>query len=215
MTAVIFDLDNCLTPAEEVGEELFAPAFAAIRAANDGSLTTSALTAAFDDMRRHAYDWVARTHAFTSAMLAAGWQALSQVEVTGPMHGYPDLGLLNDVPAERFLVTSGIRRIQESKVRALGVGPLFTEVRIDAIDAPSRQGKLGLFLEIIGAHHLSTREVVVVGDNAESELAAGKALGLRAVQLLRSGVVTNRFATAHVHDLRGLISMLRSNARLA
>jgi putative hydrolase of the HAD superfamily len=182
MTAVIFDLDNCLCPADEVGEDLFAPAFAAIRAANDGSVTTSALTAAFDAMWRHAYDWVARTHAFTPAMCEAGWKALSQVEVTGPMHGYPDLDLLGDVPAARFLVTSGFRRLQESKVRALGIGPLF--------------------------------EVVVVGDNAESELAAGKALGLRTVQLLRPAVHPSSIATAHVHDLRGLISMLRSNARL-
>ena len=36
MTQAIFDLDSCLAAADEVGEQLFAPAFAAIRAANDG-----------------------------------------------------------------------------------------------------------------------------------------------------------------------------------
>ncbi len=36
--AIIFDLDSCLAAADEVGEQLFAPAFAAIRAANDGSV---------------------------------------------------------------------------------------------------------------------------------------------------------------------------------
>ena len=30
--AIIFDLDSCLAAADEVGEQLFAPAFAAIRA---------------------------------------------------------------------------------------------------------------------------------------------------------------------------------------
>ena len=30
------DLDSCLAAADEVGEQLFAPAFAAIRAANEG-----------------------------------------------------------------------------------------------------------------------------------------------------------------------------------
>ena len=34
--AIIFDLDSCLAAADEVGEQLFAPAFAAIRAANEG-----------------------------------------------------------------------------------------------------------------------------------------------------------------------------------
>ena len=36
--AIIFDLDSCLAAADEVGEPLFAPAFAAIRAANNGSV---------------------------------------------------------------------------------------------------------------------------------------------------------------------------------
>ncbi len=34
--AIILDLDSCLAAADEVG--LFAPAFAVIRAANDGSV---------------------------------------------------------------------------------------------------------------------------------------------------------------------------------
>ena len=33
--AIIFDLDSCLAAADEVGEQLFAPAFATICAAND------------------------------------------------------------------------------------------------------------------------------------------------------------------------------------
>ena len=34
--AIIFDLDSCLAAADDVGEQLFAPAFAVIRAANEG-----------------------------------------------------------------------------------------------------------------------------------------------------------------------------------
>jgi hypothetical protein len=35
--AILFDPDSCPAAADEVGEQLFAPAFAAIRAANDVS----------------------------------------------------------------------------------------------------------------------------------------------------------------------------------
>jgi len=41
--ALIFDLDNCLAPANEVGEELFEPAFDAIRRANHGTVSNEAL----------------------------------------------------------------------------------------------------------------------------------------------------------------------------
>ena len=54
--AIIFDLDSCLAAADEVGEQLFAPAFAAIRAANDGSVPEEKLRAAFAECWRVAFD---------------------------------------------------------------------------------------------------------------------------------------------------------------
>lgn len=42
--ALIFDLDNCLAPAHEVGEALYAPAFDAIREANYDVLSEASLT---------------------------------------------------------------------------------------------------------------------------------------------------------------------------
>ena len=50
--AIIFDLDSCLAAADEVGEQLFAPAFAAIRAANDGSVPEETLRADSQTWRR-------------------------------------------------------------------------------------------------------------------------------------------------------------------
>jgi hypothetical protein len=44
-------------------------------------------------------------------MRAAGWQVFRQTEGTGPMYGYGDLAVLKDLPVQRFLVTSGFRRL--------------------------------------------------------------------------------------------------------
>ena len=57
--ALIFDLDNCLADAREVGEELYQPAFEAIRQANQGAVAPEALDRAFQEMWRHSLDWVA------------------------------------------------------------------------------------------------------------------------------------------------------------
>lgn len=208
MKTVIFDLDNCLCPTTESGADLYDPAFTAIRSANDGSVADDALASAFSDMWSHAYDWVARKYCFTPAMMDAGWQALSQVEVNKRLVGYGDLHLLAKVPAERFLVTSGFRRLQESKIRALGIAAQFREVFIDAIDVPVPTGKCALFQEIIAKYELEVSDIVVVGDNPESELAAARSLGLIAVQILRPGVAPSEVAMEHVRDLEGLISWL-------
>lgn len=207
ITTIIFDLDNCLSPARQVGD-LFEPAFAAIRRANRGTLSEAALAAAIDDTWKHSLDAVAAMHGFTPEMLNAGWAVLRATTVVGPHRGYPDLELLERLPATRFLVTSGFRRLQESKIDALGIRPLFTAVHVDAIDEPGRQGKQALFAGILREHRLHADEVLVVGDNPDSEIAAGNRLGIRTVQTLRPGVVRHASATHHVTSLDELLALM-------
>ena len=188
MKAAVFDLDNCLAAADEAGDALFAPALDAIRAANHGHLPDDALAAAFADIWRDALDVVARKHHFTQEMLDAGWQAFRAIEVKHPRRGYPDLAEIGKLPFARFLVTTGFRRLQESKIAALGVAPLFAGIEIDAIDETPRRSKKERFAAIAARHGWQPGEVLVVGDNADSEIAAGNALGMPTVQTLRPGV---------------------------
>jgi len=202
--AAIFDLDNCLSAADEPGTTLFEPAFEAIHRANDGRLNERELQAAFSDCWRHALDFVARKHGFSEAMLVAGWEVFRRVEVTSPMRGYGDLHTLKELNLMRFLVTSGFRRLQESKIRALGINDWFITIYVDAIDEPDRKGKQHIFSEILARHRLRPENVLVVGDNADSEIEAGHRLGIETVQILRPGVPVAENATWQVHDLDGV-----------
>jgi HAD superfamily hydrolase (TIGR01549 family) len=202
--AAIFDLDNCLSAADEPGAALFEPAFEAIRRVNQGRLNDQELEAAFSDCWRHALDFVAKKHGFNDEMLAAAWEALRVVEVQTRMQGYGDLRVLKELDLMRFLVTSGFRRLQESKIRALGVKDWFAGVYIDAIDEPDRKGKKQIFAEILDRHGLRPEDVLVVGDNADSEIEAGNQLGIETLQILRPGVPLAENATWQAHDLRGV-----------
>ena len=211
MRAIIFDLDNCLAAADEVGEHLLEPVFAAVRAANNGALSSSELDAAFRDCWTHAFDFVAATHQFTPRMRAAGWEAFREIEVRAPMDGYGDLALLPSLGEQRFLVTSGFRRLQESKVRALGIATCFDAIVVDAIDEPARRGKERILRDLMSKFELDASEVLVVGDNAESELAAAARLGLRSAQIIRPGVTLADGVTVHVRDLAELRAWLTSS----
>lgn len=212
--AVLFDLDTCLAPANEVGEELYAPAFEAIRQANDGAVSEETLARAFADCWRHPLDWVAERHGFTPAMREAGWRIFVTLETDRPMRGYGDLDALNGLPVRMFLVTSGFRRLQTSKVRALGLERWMEGVHIDAIDEPNRPGKLRLFEQILATHGLQPAETLVVGDNPEAEIAAGNRLGMPTVQILRPGVARGGNATHEIRSLHELRSLLTDGARL-
>jgi putative hydrolase of the HAD superfamily len=211
MNAIIFDLDNCLAAADEPGPQLLAPVFDAVRAANGGALTPVALDDAFRECWIHAFDWIAERHRFTEPMRTAGWRAFRDIEVREPMHGYGDLDLLPSIRDVRFLVTSGFRRLQESKVRALGIGSHFAEVIVDAVDEPNRRGKERIFADLVRDYQLSRDEVVVVGDNIESELAAANRLALHSVQIVRPGIVPASGVSARVQNLFELQEWLRSS----
>jgi FMN phosphatase YigB (HAD superfamily) len=209
--AIIFDLDSCLSPADEPGQQLFAPAFDAIANANRGSHSASVLQNAFADMWRLPFDFVAEKYRFSPAMKAAGWQVFAQLEVTTRMFGYGDLAVLSELPVLKFVVTSGFRRLQESKIRALGIAPLLTATYIDAIDQPGYRGKQKIFEEILRDYKLQPDQVLIVGDNHDSEIAAGVRLGIRTVQTIRPGVPRSPAATYHIQTLHELGRLLSLN----
>jgi putative hydrolase of the HAD superfamily len=206
--ALIFDLDNCLAPSDEAGRSLFDPVFEAVRLANHGRLADDEVERAFEDTWRLPFDDVAERYGFTDEMKQAGWRAFCGVEVTVPMRGYGDLDLLPRLGDQRFLVTSGFRRLQESKVRALGFAPLFAEIVVDAIDEPGHLGKEGVFAELLRRWRLEPPDVWAVGDNPDSELAAGRRLGMRPVQMVRPGVEPSDEVELRVRDLAGLMALL-------
>ena len=205
MRAAVFDLDNCLAAADEAGEQLFAPAFDAMRAANKGRLSQSKLDAAFADCWRLALDVVARNHGFSDEMYRAGFEVFRRLEVAKPLRGYGDLHVLSRLSVNRVLVTSGFRRLQESKIAALGARELFDEIHVDAVDGEHR-GKEAIFREVLARRGWPPGEVLVVGDNGESEIAAGNALGMRTVQTLRPGVPYAPNARSHIKSLEELLS---------
>jgi len=207
--AIIFDLDSCLAAANEVGDGLFAPAFQAIRTANNGHVPEDQLRSAFADMWRFPFDFIANKYKFSAEMRAAGFAVLRQIEVRQPMHGYGDLGVLAELQCKLFLVTSGFRRLQQSKVDALNISHLFTEIHIDAIEEPNPKGKQPMMEAILRTHGFAPSEVLIVGDNPDSEIAAGNRLGITTIQTLRPGVHSSRAATYQIRNLEELKKIVK------
>ena len=214
--AILFDLDNCLSAADEVGPELLEPVFAAVRNANDGAATSETLREAFQACWRLPFNDVAERFGFSTAMRDAGFRAFADIEIRGTMIGYSDLPTLGELSAKCFLVTSGFRRLQQSKITALGIAARFEAIYIDAIDEAGPHGKERIFRAIIDRYAPRANEVLVVGDNSDSEIAAGNRLGLTTVQILRPGVP--RGANAHyviegLAELKGILERLSQSGQ--
>lgn len=158
---------------------------------------------------RFPFDAVAERFHFSADMCRAGVQGFEATEVATPMHGYPDLHALRELRARRFLVTTGFPRLQQSKITALGIRSCFDAIYIDSIVDHPRRGKQAIFADTIRHHALVARQVWVVGDNGESEIAAGNQLGMITVQMLRPGVErcdTARHAVSNLIELKALMN---------
>ena len=218
--AVIFDLDNTLADAAHVGAATFQPAFDAIREANNATLTDRQLEAAFEACWHTAFYTVAKEHGFSDEMTAAGAQAFRRLCVpeNSGYQGYSDLGELQSVPADKFLVTSGFRNFQNSKIDSLCIRSQFKRIDIDDAEDflpdPS-PGKAALFEQIRDAEQLHSSQVLIVGDNPGSEIAAGNSLGMSTVQVLRPRVERSSQATHHIESLSELPGVMARHAAQA
>jgi putative hydrolase of the HAD superfamily len=207
----VFDLDNTLYDATTMPDEVLAPAIAAVRRANagPGGIPADVLEAAIQSARRLGFLQVAERHGLPASLRAAWRAAYQHLAVTTRLSTYPDvLPCLEALELTRVLLTTGFRRMQESKIAALDIAHLFHAIYIDALDRGAGPGKQRLLQEMIETYDCRAREVLVIGDSAENEIAAGNALEAITVQILRPGIVFSDTAQYHLTTLAELPRLL-------
>ena len=212
LSILIADLDNTLFDPRTIPAAIMAPVHAALRAANVGpdSVSPATLDAAIAQSGWQAFDWVAQQIALPDALVRAWHDAHGRTVVRGLLTPFPDIGVLGELPLSRILVTTGFRAFQESKITALRLGTIFEEVVIDALDDPKRAGKRLQFERIARERNVHASEVLVLGDSAEAELAAGSQLGMVTVQILRPGVRASSAVDYRIASLSELPNLLET-----
>ena len=125
---------------------------------------------------------------------------------------YGDEHYLGKIKIEKILVTTGYEKFQRAKAAKIGVERFFSEIIVDAIDDPAtRKGKQRIFEEAMYGRRLWPWEIMVIGDNPESELKAGRALGMVTVQTLRPTIERWSEADHHISsfaELPALVTLL-------
>lgn len=216
--AAVFDLDNTLFDSTIVPADVLAPAVAAARRANTGpgALPPAALDAALAAARRFGFLHVADAYDVPQALRAAWRAAYRNLAVETPLTPYDDVvPVLGTLRLVRLLLTTGFRRMQESKIAALRIAHLFERIYIDALDDGNGPHKERLLAEILRTWRLAPGDMLVVGDSADNEIAAGNALGAVTVQVLRPGVPRADTARHHLTTLAELPALIARLDRAA
>lgn len=129
------------------------------------------------EMLRTPFQKVANKYGFKQEAINNALKYLVTGEVTSPLTPGDDYHYIKSLKGRKFIVTAGFYRKQTTKVKMLGIADDFEELYI--VDATtSNQNKKDAFEALIKKHNLNPDEILVIGDDAESEIRFGLELGL-------------------------------------
>jgi putative hydrolase of the HAD superfamily len=175
--AIIFDLDNTIYSVYSIGETLFAPLFELIE--QDGTQTQH-MNRIRDEVMRRPFQHIANDYQFSGELTRKSIKLLKQLVYSAPIEPFEDFAVVRQLPVDKYLVTTGFLKMQQSKVDRMGLQKDFREIHI--VD-PSTSGKTKkeVFAEIILRHQYAEEDVLVIGDDLQSEIKAAQELGIEVV----------------------------------
>lgn len=173
--AIIYDLDNTIYPVSSIGDKLFGPVFDLIAVSGKHNDNLTDIKKA---IMRTPFRIVAQRHGFSDELTQQGIDLQETIDYQDEIHAFEDYPEIKNIPGERFLVTTGFRTMQLSKIRQLGINDDFKEVHVVN---PVETSKKEVFADILKRYDYTPEEVLIIGDDPESEIAAAKALSIPTV----------------------------------
>ena len=208
--AIIYYLDDTIFPTKSIPASTFQPVFNAIKHANNGFLTEKLLETALEDLWVKPMDIVAKEYGFNDAMINAAKTTLTNSTYELSLTPFADYHFITKIPGKRFLVTTGITNLQQAKINSLIKDGGFDEIIIDDPYHLDRLGKKSIFRDLAARYKLLPANMLIVGDNPDSEIAAGNALGMKTIQILRPGVQRDEQATYVIQSFSEISNLIKS-----
>jgi putative hydrolase of the HAD superfamily len=198
--AIIYDLDNTIYPVSSIGEQLFASLFELIHQNGEHEDIFETIKA---DIMRKPFQVVSSTYGFSDELTQRGINLLQDATYEGEIKTFSDYNDIKNIPGDRFLVTTGFVKLQYSKIRGMGIEEDFEEIHV--IDPQtSKRTKKDIFADILQRKHYSPSDVLVVGDDPESEIKAAKELGIDTVLFDRYGNFPSTITSYRVSNFKEL-----------
>lgn len=202
--AFIYDFDNTVFPVPSIGDRLFASLFDLIE---DDAGYNGDLKSFKDAVMRQPFQGIAKKFKFTKKLTVECVALLSELTYDGPLKPYEDFDKAIQLPGDKYLVTTGFYKLQKSKIDASGVRNDFRAVYI--IDpATTAKVKKDIFEEIVEANGYHAHEVMIIGDDPDSEIKAGNELNIDTVLYDKHHRFDKTKATYKIENYQQLVDIV-------
>ena len=174
--AIILDLDNTIYPVSSIADHLFNELFNFLdqHIAGEG---IEHINNAKEDLKKIPYQKVADKYQFSDLIKNKELELLNNIEYNRPMQPFDDYKHIRETKITKFLVTTGFTKLQWSKVKMLNIEADFEAIHI--VDPElSPLTKKDIFALILEKYDYKPEDVLVIGDDPESEIKAASDLGI-------------------------------------
>jgi len=202
--AIIFDLDNTIYSVYSIGDKLFEPLFNLLQ--NEPDLVDK-LESIKKDIMRKPFQKVAAEYQLSETLIKKGLEILKELTVDMRMTTFEDYISTKKIDCDKFLVTVGFTKMQEGKIKNLEIKDDFNEIYI--ID-PQKDNKTKkeVFADIMESHQYQPNDLIVVGDDPNSEIQAAKELGIKAIMYDKLLFNSHRTDLIRITDYQQLIKFI-------
>lgn len=206
---LFLDLDNTIYPVASIGDKLFKELFDLIKSSGEYSGN-------FEDIRREVmrrpFQHIARDFSFSDTLFEGSMQLMNNLTYNQPMQPFEDYKYLKEINIPKILVTVGFTKLQQSKVKQLGIENDFESVII--IDpGKTDMSKKDMFARIMNDKKLRPEDILIIGDDINSEIKAGQELGIDTVLYDRIGNYPDKTQENYIQSFSELKSILTQTLR--
>ncbi len=201
--AIIYDLDNTIYAVSSILDELFKPLLKLIKDSGDPDYNIDQIKL---DIMSKPFQVVAALHNFDEKLNAASIDMIKNLTFEGEIKPFEDYHHIKKVPAERFLVTTGFKKLQYSKIRGMEIENDFKEIHIVDFTV-SPKTKKDVFADIMKRYNYEAEDVLVVGDDPESEIKAAHQLGIDTIHYDKNGRHATHTSKHKISDFSELVAL--------
>jgi putative hydrolase of the HAD superfamily len=156
---------------------------------------------------RTPFQKVAKDHHFSEDLIHKCIDILKELTYNGAIEPFADFEVVRGLPADKFLVTAGFTKMQQSKIDKLELTKDFKEIHI--IDPTiTKKTKKDVFADIIQRHGYEKEDVLVVGDDVNSEIKAAQELGVEALWYDKYSRYEAKEGVKKISDYRKVVERL-------
>ena len=207
--AVIFDLDNTIYPVNSIAGNLFNGLFAVLDKNADtiNQPDDDTIGKIKEEMTRRPFQYIADKFGLDEGIRDEMTDVLRNMTYDLPMQPFDDYHHLKQIGLEKFLVTTGYLKLQYSKIRQLGIENDFREIIVVDPDV-SHKTKKDVFAEIMAKYGYVPDELLVIGDDPDSEIKAALSLDIDTFLYDPNGRYNEEASTHRSATLKDVLNFL-------